>query len=805
MDRLQLQLRREERQHDARVLATENRDALGFGIGGQLGASLVYQRTLEEVQKDLAAHEGNGGPRASSKGRKAIRAYADYPGVPVEHFVAAWTISYSGCRQFDARESMVHTRLRTGLKQLIYLAMLKTDNGKVAAELERRARSHAKARKSSYLVGLKRVTKAHRRKAGWEPSGADINVLIGYLGWCFEASGLAAVTLRQVQDWDKHRSNVYVESDTLRRAFERSTQPQGSYEAMAVPPRPWHEAGTPFYSEATPYPYIVSRPNQGRKGERDLGVQPAEFVAALDAAGAVEYTINEPLLEVMKTRCARQAADVEEAMRRADDAKVASRAAWLVWKTEGKQEVHRVAAVEAEAQFRALDEAHTTKKDRGLSLLRAIADADELRGGPVYFAWRADFRGRMYCMASRLNLQGSDEQSALLLFGDKQRVGADGLRAVKIAAAGYAGMDKGPFDSRVAWFDSEYESMAEWALGCVSGHQWALVDDCPWWGVEKPYALLSLILGLPDALDGKPVGLACRLDATCSAVQLQAGLLRDADMAKLVNLGGCPERADVYDAIGAELTLPSSTAECLGLRTGAEQEAWLVAHRRKLAKKPVMLKTYGGTEHTLYGHVKDYLVAAGAVDRQGATGVHTGSLDLRDAINRAYNVTLGESNTHLRKALAQAVEVDTWTMPDGFQASNVYREPKMEVILTPLGGVLAPRKTWSFDMDHEGTPRDTPLKSRRTARPPNVIHSIDAAIIRQWSRMMDHIEAPFYSIHDCIVFRPDDWAEARMLAGMAYEDTLAAVDVAELTGARLEPVGTLEVQGCTENAPYFLS
>ena len=218
-----------------------------------------------------------------------------------------------------------------------------------------------------------------------------------------------------------------------------------------------------------------------------------------------------------------------------------------------------------------------------------------------------------------------------------------------------------------------------------------------------------------------------------------------------------------------------------------------------------MLKTYGGTEHTLYSHVKDYIIAAGAVDRQGATGVHQGAIDLRDAINRAYTSTLGEANTHLRKALAQAVDVDTWALPDGFLASNVYREPKMEVIRTPLGGVLAPRKTWCFDADAPGTPKDAPLKARRTARPPNIIHSIDAAIIRQWSRAMDRAGAPFYSIHDCIVFRPEDWALARRLASAAYEDTLAAADVDALTGGRLAPVGTLEVRGCTANAPYFLS
>ena len=280
-DRLHLQLRREERQHDARCLATENRDALGFGVGGQLGPSLIYQRMLTEAQKDLAAHAGNGGPRASSKGRKAIRAYAEYPAIPLEQFVAAWAISYSACRQSDLRESVVHTQARTGLKQLIYLATLRTDNRRVAAELERRARRHARARKSSYLVGLRRVTRAHRRKAGWEPSTKDVNVLLGYLGWCFEATGLVAVTLKQARAWDTRRSHVFTESDTLERAFGRSSQPQGAYEALAVPPRPWLEAGTPFYHEATPLPHIVSRPHQGRVGERDLDAQPPKHLSLI--------------------------------------------------------------------------------------------------------------------------------------------------------------------------------------------------------------------------------------------------------------------------------------------------------------------------------------------------------------------------------------------------------------------------------------------------------------------------------------------------------------------------------------------
>jgi DNA-directed RNA polymerase len=89
-----------------------------------------------------------------------------------------------------------------------------------------------------------------------------------------------------------------------------------------------------------------------------------------------------------------------------------------------------------------------------------------------------------------------------------------------------------------------------------------------------------------------------------------------------------------------------------------------------------------------------------------------------------------------------------WTTPSGFHVIQEYRKIELKPVQTRLLGQRM--QTW---LNKEWEDRQVDLNRSRTAASPNLIHSLDAALLHlvfaEWNK-------PFTVIHDCVLGRSCD-------------------------------------------------
>ena len=141
--------------------------------------------------------------------------------------------------------------------------------------------------------------------------------------------------------------------------------------------------------------------------------------------------------------------------------------------------------------------------------------------------------------------QGRDHQKGLIEFADAVEVDDRTEWWMKVGMAGFMGLDKMPFDDRVAGFDKvRFEVIAS-------------VRDpinCDWWkdkhNVEKPWQWMQVarewVRLYVDGDSDRTTRCRVPVDATCSGQQLCAGWTRSLTTAKQVNLVDGPAPADIY-------------------------------------------------------------------------------------------------------------------------------------------------------------------------------------------------------------------------------------------------------------------
>jgi DNA-directed RNA polymerase len=89
-----------------------------------------------------------------------------------------------------------------------------------------------------------------------------------------------------------------------------------------------------------------------------------------------------------------------------------------------------------------------------------------------------------------------------------------------------------------------------------------------------------------------------------------------------------------------------------------------------------------------------------------------------------------------------------WITPSGFQVVQEYRKNESQPVNTKLLGSRV--QTW---LNKEWTDREIDLNKAKTACSPNLIHSLDAALLHL---VFANWDKPFTVIHDCILGRSCD-------------------------------------------------
>jgi DNA-directed RNA polymerase, mitochondrial len=256
-----------------------------------------------------------------------------------------------------------------------------------------------------------------------------------------------------------------------------------------------------------------------------------------------------------------------------------------------------------------------TIKSKRILFVLALNTAREYTEYPhFYFTYNCDFRGRLYPIQQLFNPQATGAIKALLQYADGALLTEDGLYWLKIHIANTYGLDKSSYEDRVLWVDNNIERLVKWAekpLDCLK----------EWNEADEPLMFLAGIIALQEHLKGMPVHLPISLDATCSGLQIYAGLLKDAEGASVVNVTNSGIKpADVYTdvAIKAESYLESGeypTQYTFTTKDGTQKSCSTITEAndlqgnisRKLTKRNVMTVPYSVTKRGMFDQVRELL------------------------------------------------------------------------------------------------------------------------------------------------------------------------------------------------------
>jgi DNA-directed RNA polymerase len=345
-----------------------------------------------------------------------------------------------------------------------------------------------------------------------------------------------------------------------------------------------------------------------------------------------------------------------------------------------------------------------------------------------WIPWSFDFRGRVYPIPTSLSPQGTDFEKSLFLFEEEGPVNEWWL---SFQVATTFGLDKAPLKDRIQWAKDNYELITRIASdpkGTIS--EWSCVEE-PWCFLAAALEFYECVITKTKTTSGLPVG----VDATCSGLQHLSALALDKTAAEMVNVVPTEKPSDGYAIVAAK------AKEVLPERLHKEIT-------RKTCKRTVMTTPYGVTENSAREYIRQELkgvelqpgelqAIVKAIYRYAVREVFAGPCRSMEFIQKTAGDLIKEGNTRVE-----------WMTPSGFPVVQEYRKNDCERINTKL---LGQRIQTNLLKPFEE--RQVDLKKASTAAAPNLVHSLDAALLHlvfaEWDR-------PFTVIHDCVLGRSCD-------------------------------------------------
>ena len=380
-----------------------------------------------------------------------------------------------------------------------------------------------------------------------------------------------------------------------------------------------------------------------------------------------------------------------------------------------------------------------------------IGVAQDLRGrGDFYQPQFFDFRGRVYPMNTEFNNQADHWAKGMMMFSNGMKLGESGLYQLKLHIANTWGQDKLQLEDRVAYVDERIATIKNIKLSfAYASEECALADE--------PLGFYAAAIDLANALElddpAQHVShIACAVDGTCNGLQILSLLGHDTIGADKTNCTSNPIRQDVYmevadialNLVKDDLTSTDSIetkdaeGEDIDLELRLIADVWYnhllcPNKRRKAVKRAIMTTAYGVSEFSMGNN----LLADGIIDKL----VIPDSLSDGLAVNKlksAFAAYFRDKIVIARAgAISQAVQIMdyftatakqlgdhgkdfTWTTPDGLQVTQSYRKTDKKFFESAHLGRLVIKKITE----------DRNVKKQGTGAAPQVVHSLDAAMLR---------------------------------------------------------------------------
>jgi len=407
--------------------------------------------------------------------------------------------------------------------------------------------------------------------------------------------------------------------------------------------------------------------------------------------------------------------------------------------------------------------------------------ADKFRGKDYYLCWSFDYRGRAYPIPAYLSPQDTDFGKSLIRFADESPMTLEAEEWLSFQVATTYGKDKDTFDDRHQWVQENLVLITRVAQDPIGN-----LSD--WEGVEEPWQFMAACHEYYHCCikcDKHYTGLMVAVDATCSGLQILAGLAKDQSTAELVNVCPADKPQDAYKAVANE------SKKYLPKR----MHSWMT---RKTTKRTVMTIPYNATKDSSRKYIREALREQGfEPTTEELTEVVNAVYKSMDAIVPGPMHVMRWIKTHVGNYIRNGAAYVEWTTPSGFVVNQVRNKKDVERMELQLLG----RTQLSVGVG-EGKP--CPAK-HRSSTAPNLIHSLDASILHCSFQQFDE---PFTVIHDSVLARAGDMGTLNRLVRETYHRIFTQACWLTRFGEAIqasEPppiVGTLDPD-VVNNSPYF--
>ena len=394
-----------------------------------------------------------------------------------------------------------------------------------------------------------------------------------------------------------------------------------------------------------------------------------------------------------------------------------------------------------------------------------------------------DYRGRMYPVPSFLTMQDTDFGKSLLKFHEGAKLTPDAEDWLSFQVATTWGLDKATIKERLEWTANNHHHIirvAEDPIGCLP--DWESAEEA-WLHLAACDEYYHCCIKRDRDYTALPVA----VDATCSGLQILAGLCRDASTASLVNVLPGERPADAYRTVAehAKPNVPVSIQPHMD---------------RKVVKRVVMTVPYNAKPHSNRGYIRDALKEKGVeIEKDDLTATVRAVRDAMDEIVPGPMAVMKWFESEVSKAIKRGEQKLEWCTPSGFVVTQkLMKKHFVRVQLQLLGKVeirVAVDDSDKVDLLHH-----------KNATAPNVIHSLDASLLHLASLRFD---APLSVIHDSVLCRATDMSALSSIVREVYMHLFAEhdylKDFAKQIGAETEPpiIGDLKPESVIESTYFF--
>ena len=400
-----------------------------------------------------------------------------------------------------------------------------------------------------------------------------------------------------------------------------------------------------------------------------------------------------------------------------------------------------------------------------------------------FIPWSFDYRGRAYPIPAFLTPQDTDFGKSLLSFADAAFMTPEAEDWLAFQVATTYGLDKAPMVERIEWVKNNTH-----LISCVASdpivhtHLWESADE-PWQFLAACDEYYHCVLVCDRHFTSLPVA----TDATCSGLQILAGLARDKSTASLVNVLPSDKPQDAYAVVAetAKPYCPKSIQDYMD---------------RKVVKRVVMTVPYNAKPYSNRGYIKDALKEKDVeIDKDDLTKTVKAVRDAMDEVVPGPMAVMSWIEREVGKAIDAGKEELTWVTPSGFVVTQRLMKKLTQTLELQLLGrckiTVATEDGDKVDKSHH-----------KNATAPNLIHSLDASLLHLTALRFD---APIALIHDSVLCRATDMGLLSCLVRETYMHLFAEHDYlndfAQQIGAETEPpiIGDLEPSSVIDSTYFF--